>query len=311
MNLPKIIRSAILIFFLFVLSYSTSFAASGIISIEPSTSNQTVDQTFKADVKVNGGGTEFNAAQATVSLSQNLNIQDVTLGDCNFAFVKMPTSSNPSFAGVILGGSSNLCTVFSLTLKTVSPGTGYVTLSDASIKEYKSAAEILSVVKNGSYTISGDSSTSKSTSVTAFEMTPTLEPAVSDGLRLYDVVYKVILPASIKPSSVTVTLDPQLHTRITPEYIPNQDVPKTVYVRFSNVTQGVHTVNAYSDGKIISSQIMNVSGNDREFAFGTTAKQSQSSILVFSGIIFVIIAIALGYWFLTRKMQPPSPIPQP
>lgn len=118
--------------------------------------NATVGNHFNVDVKLTDSTEAFNAAQANVVVSSNLNVVGLnypTANSCNFNYTKRPTKNDPSFAGAIYGGSSTGCTVYTLTLKPTSAGTGTITFTDASVKAYANNAELLSGVQNGSYAI--------------------------------------------------------------------------------------------------------------------------------------------------------------
>lgn len=123
------------------------------MKLEPSSGDHLVGQTFQVALKIDGGGTLFNAAQVSMSTTPNLKIENLTFGDCGFALVESPTNTNPSFAGVILGGSSTSCTVYTLTVKALSVGDGKITLSNAKVKSYGNATEILSTITSGEYEI--------------------------------------------------------------------------------------------------------------------------------------------------------------
>lgn len=135
-----------------------SIPATATILTSGASSNYLVGDTFTVDVRVNGGGNSFNAAQATVITSSNLSVLGVGIvpassGGCNFSYTVSPTIANPSFAGAILGGSSSACTVYTLTLRAVASGTGSIQFSSASVKFAVNSSEILSGVTNGSMTI--------------------------------------------------------------------------------------------------------------------------------------------------------------
>jgi hypothetical protein len=126
------------------------------IVADPSSATETVGTPFKVEVKVNDGGQAFNAAQATVTLSSNLSILGLNYpssNSCNFNYTKRPTTSDPSFAGAIFGGSSTGCTIYTLTLTPTDTNPGSITFSNPSIKAYTDGSEILTGTQPGSYTI--------------------------------------------------------------------------------------------------------------------------------------------------------------
>lgn len=150
------------------------------ISASPSTGNKTVGQPFSVDVVINGDGQEFNAARSTISVSSNLEITGVNnpLSDaCNLTYTQTPTTSNTSFAGAIFGASSSSCKVYTMTLTPTNSGTGTITFTNASIKSYEDASEILDNVQNASFTIN-DAETPTPT--------PTLDFTITNPLVTYD-----------------------------------------------------------------------------------------------------------------------------
>lgn len=132
------------------------------IVASPPSGTKTVGTPFNVDVKVEDGGAAFNAARATVDVSSNLSITGIhnaTSNACNLQYTQTPTTSNPSYAGAIFGGSKNDCTVYTLTLTPTSTGTGTVTFTNGSIKSFSNNSEILTGVQNGSFTVSAPSPT--------------------------------------------------------------------------------------------------------------------------------------------------------
>ncbi len=302
-----------ILLFLFV-SRNAAFAENGAISVVPESATETYGQEFNVDVEIDGGGTAFNAAKATVTLSPELAIQSLTLGNCGFALVRTPTESNPSFAGVILGGSSNVCTIYTLIIKGKGTGTGHVLVSDASIKSYKGAGELLSSVRSGSYTIVQNTSSGINfTTVSA--PSPTQAPLVINGAKLYNILYTVSLPKNIPASSVIVTLDPQLPSKISAAPATEPGSPQTVTATFQNVSEGVHTITAYSNDRTISTQIANITGSNRNLEFGTSTKQGVPSwIWYLIGVILAVLLIVVGvfaYKYFRKRSVNPNPSKQP
>jgi hypothetical protein len=152
------------------------------ISIIPSSGTYAPGQDFTLSLVIDGGGQTFNAAQATVSVSSNLSIQSLTItpqgsGGCNFTFVKTnktPSASNPSFAGGILQGFSNLCTLYTMVVRGTSNGPASVTIGQSSVKGYDSHGEILQTTLSGIYTIGNVPTPTPSPTVF---LTPTPTPA--------------------------------------------------------------------------------------------------------------------------------------
>jgi hypothetical protein len=131
------------------------------IKATPATGAVITGQTFSVDIVVDGGGQTFNAAQAHLSLSNNLIIQSVTItpqatGGCNFTYVNSgltPTVAHPSFVGAILNGSSARCTAYTLNLQATGTGIGTITIINGSVKSSVDHSEIFSSVGNASFTI--------------------------------------------------------------------------------------------------------------------------------------------------------------
>ena len=274
------------IFFIFLFSNQKILATSGSISVNPQSGNYEVESIFSANITIDGGGTPFNAARATASTSQTLNITDITIGDCGFAFVKTPTISDVSFAGVILGSSTKACTLYNLKIEAVSPGEAYILLSDASIKSYKGASELISSIKNGNYTFSNKSSLNN-TSVIVVSPTqaPKLDP---NGNKLYDVSYSVTLPNNIPASEVVTTLDSILpaQTTIVPSAKTNST---TLKLAFENIPQGVHKITSVYKNQPIADQIVTLSGNNKYLVFGTSAVKNDNQYLVWYALIALLL----------------------
>lgn len=128
-------------------------AKSATIVAAPSSGTYKIGDIIPMTVTINGGGQAFNAAQSTVALSSNLQITALTPGNCNFQYVMAPTTQNASFVGAILATSSQSCTIYTLSLKVLSSGTGTVTFSNNSIKSYATSSELFSTVVNPSLTL--------------------------------------------------------------------------------------------------------------------------------------------------------------
>jgi hypothetical protein len=165
------------------------------IETNPSSQSVSVGDNFTVDVNIAGNGQAFNAAQADVAVSANIEIVSLSEGDCNLSFTSgtTPTVSNPGFAGAILSGSSLSCTAYTLTLKSVSEGIGTVTISNGSVKAYSDSSEIFASSQNGTYTAANPTSTPSPTGTpvpptatptltltpTATPVTPTSTPSVT------------------------------------------------------------------------------------------------------------------------------------
>lgn len=290
----KPILSTIFVYFLifFVLTVKSAMAANGSISITPQTGEYVIGQKIKVLVKINGGATLFNAAKAKVFIPETLHLDSVIIGDCIFAFVVTPTNNNPSFAGVILGGSSKSCTVYELNLTAQKSGNGNITFSDASIKARDGASEILSTVSGSNFSVKDSGTTPIEPSV----VNPTEAPRIIDGVKSYDITYSVSVPNVNSLAGVLVSLDPQLPSKITAISTLNSDNPDTVVALFQNVPEGIHTITTYNNNKLLTSQIVNVSGSNRYLEIGSVEKQETPIMLyvaILTGILISILAIAI------------------
>lgn len=294
-NISYIKRLIFLIGFFLLFSFFSSqklYAQGAVISISPQTGSYSSGNNFNASVIIDGGGTAFNAAKATVVISQNLSVQNLVLGDCDFAYVKTPEQASPSFAGVILGGSSKKCTVYTLTLKGVSSGNASVFLSNASVKSYQGASEILLSLQNGSYTINPGSSGYSQPPI------PTEAPVVyTNGNALYNLIFSLSPPSG---ASVRVVLDQNKPYQQTA--IPEATKNGSSTVTFENVSAGVHTVSTLDNGKPVSKQIINVSGNNRNIALGLGKKTSINWLFYLVAAILLGILIFVGYKLYRRKV---------
>ena len=144
------------------------------IGAAPASASAVVGDPFSIDVVIDGGGQEFNAAEATVTVSANLSVTGISTpatNPCNFVYTDSPATTDPSFAGAMLGTSSTQCTVYTLNITPLSAGTGTITFTNASVKAYSDNSEILSYVIDGSYTLTGPTPTN-----TPVPPTPTNTP---------------------------------------------------------------------------------------------------------------------------------------
>jgi len=129
------------------------------ILVNPSTGTYSPGQIFSVDLKIDGGGTPFNAAGATVVASSNIQVQSLTVtpigsGGCGFTWVNkknIPSATSLSFSGAILKTSSLNCTVYTLNLAVLSGGIGTITITSGSVKSRITHKEILGFTINGSY----------------------------------------------------------------------------------------------------------------------------------------------------------------
>lgn len=288
MKKRKYIISIGLVLSLFALSIIPSYAAtSAVISVEES-GNHKVGDVFDTSITVSGGGESFNAAQAKVTVSNNLAVQNVSLGDCNFAYVITPSLTNPSFAGAILGGSSQSCTIYTLSLKAVASGKGTIILTDGSVKARKDSGEILKETVNGSFDITQSSIP---------EATVTLAPTSTSGkndlstytmqLRITDTNGNVIPHATVTvDQSITVQAD-EKGMAVIPE-----------------ISNGVHSITAKNGSKEIGQSIINVNGNEKVITLGIQEQKNTKAMRIWwilGGLLMLIILGAVV--MMSRKNQ--------
>ncbi len=152
--LKKILFSFITSLLFISIVFAQPVFASG-ATIGPSPNSGSYGKSFTVNMVIDGNGEKFNAAEAAVDVSSNLKIQNLTLGDCNFSFLRTPSIENPSFAGIIISTYSTRCIAYTLTLAPVQKSAATITLSKGSIKRYGDAHEILSSTMNGTYTLTG------------------------------------------------------------------------------------------------------------------------------------------------------------
>lgn len=289
----------VVMFFLFLAAGPRSYAANGSISVSPVSGSYEAGSWITADIKIDGGGSAFNAAKATVSLVPQQQIQSVILGDCGFAMIKPPTTSNLSFVGALLGTSSNSCTAFTFTFR-ASAGTQQIILSDGSIKSLHGALELLSHIRNATFTINGNSATNAVEALSP--ISPTQPPIQSGETKLYTITYSVVLPKGVAPSSVLATLDSNAPAQTNVTQISPQE-PAVLTATFEGVVEGAHTLSAFYNNNQIAEQIVNVSGNDKNLSFGNTAKQTSFTWVLMVLLLLAIVGICIGVFFLYKRYK--------
>ena len=85
------------------------------------------------------------------------------------------------------------------------------------------------------------------------------------------------------------------------------DNPDSAYVIFEKVPEGVHTIATFHNEKLLSKQIVNISGNNRNLAFGVGAKKPALAWIwyLFAAVLFICLGI-LGV-FLYRRYHKTTP----
>ncbi len=281
-----LILSVLFVLFIFTGNIDkTSAAGASIYSSLPS-GQFNGGQVFSTEVVIDGQGTAFNAAKASVVLSKKLSVEDLTLGNCNFAFVVTPTISNPSFTGVILGGSSKKCTVYKLILKGVQSGEAKINLIDASLKAYKNSGEILSSVKGATYTIS---------SVPGMPSRP--RENIFEGFQDSSDSYKVNLVVKDENGNVvkgaSVILDPQ--TPDSNDVSFSQVSNELGIAEFSGVDQGVYVVKATYDNKNFPEKVLNINGKNKVISLSIQPEKKSNNIFIMAGLVAFLIVLVLSY----------------
>lgn len=288
--IKKLVLLSLLFFLPLFVAEEKAYAGAASVNTIPSSGSYRTNQSFQVDINVDGAGARFNAAKADVVVSPSLSVQSLRLGSCKFAYVKTPTQANPSFVGVILGNSSTSCTAYSLIIQAIGPNQGTITISNASVKEYKTAQEILGKTTSGTYVLPAGSGFSGN------PITPTVAPVNSNGSNYYTVTYN---PGT---SNSQISLDPN-----TPhERTQTVSGDSSADVTFDNVPEGVHTIATIANGQQIASQIVNVAGNNKNLSFGITKNTSIPYLLALIALIafavIVIFALYLTYKTLRRRV---------
>lgn len=305
----KIFTGFLLFFFLFVSFYSKADAASGSMSVIPKSGQYKIGDLIEASIHIDGAGTAFNAAKANIAVSQNLKIENLTLGDCGFAFIQTPTVNSPRFTGVLLGSSKNSCNVMTLTLKVTGPNNAFVYISDGSIKAYKGAGELLNNVVNSSYTIASNSQNQGL--VSDIQASPTQPPLSSTtGEKMYSLTYTISADTS-KASDLTVVLDPNTPSEMDTSPAPATLVDKTILSAvFDNVPEGVHTIEVRDKGNVVSSEVITLNGDNRDISLGVKPSHpvfSLFNIAVTALILIFLISSGMAFYiFYWRKRHIPS-----
>lgn len=286
-------------FVVFIFSVKTSFAASTTIGFSPDKGS--FGKPFSVDLVIDGHGDKFNATQATVTPSSNLAIKDLSLGDCNFSFLKTPTIQNPSFAGIIISTYANKCTAYTLTLVPVKKGTATILLSKGSVKRYGDAANILSSINDASYNL------------TAALKDPQVLGTQTLQNNRYAVNLTILNSENTPASDVTVTLN-----SVSNKNNQTKNTDPSGKVQFTNIKKGIYEAIVMKNNTKIGANIINVSGTNHVLALSINlAAQKNNSLLktgsllnslasnpLFIGIALLIgIALGIGVTILILKLK--------
>lgn len=265
-----------------------SQAATTTMVITPSGGEQ--GSRFKVDLLIDGHGERFNAAEAKVTVSDSLVIEDLTLGDCGFSYLTTPSIVDPSFQGVLLSQSSQRCTVYTLQLVPTALGKGIISLEAATVRRYGDAAEILSSTQNGNFTITATSSAS---------VNAVLPSPPANGL--YAIYLKVISAVNQPEIGSTVTLA---------DASGNAQATKTTdtngAVSWADLQPGIYIATVTKNQQKQAEQIINVTGRNPVLTLNISlaptaaaATTDQAFTLAISKknlplLLAVIIALGLG-----------------
>lgn len=244
----KIVRIVLLnILFFSLLSNTQAMAANATMELTPLAGS--FGKPFIVDLVIDGHGEKFNAAQATVTLSPGLAIKDLTFGDCNFTFLKPPSSQNPSFAGGILGKYATKCTAYSLFLVPTTKGEATITLAKAKIFRYGDAANILATASGASYTLTA-----------AFKASPI--PTVQASQNGFYTA-SITVRATGKAVPNTLVSLTTVATKSTQKKLSDA----SGNVQFTNLHSGIYDVVVSRDKTILGEQIINISGANHTLTF--------------------------------------------
>lgn len=277
---------------LLVLSPQVILATGATMTFSPN--NGEFSDEFFLNLIIDGGENSFNAAEASIQPSTNLFIKDILLGDCNFTFLKPPTSTNLSFEGVILGNSSKNCTVYTLVVVPIEDGEAGVSITDASVKRYGDATDILSEAQNAVFTVTA------TTTPTQSQNGPQLN-------QPQEGKYTVVLRMYLDQNTV-----PQTQVKLT-----NVDTKETVsattdasgVVFFENIEGGLYTISANTNETFFEDTIININGENRTVSLGITLKNKPPSVeiknnfstllsnrvfqIIIGGLLLVITALTI------------------
>lgn len=294
---------------LILLATPTSVYA-GTINLSPSSGSFQPNRPFAVDVVIDEKEYAFNAAQATVTLSDNLSVSDVVLGNCDFSFIKTPSVQNPSFVGVILGGLKKNCTVYSLTLLPSGSDKASITISDGSIKRHGNAAELLTAVQYGSYTIdTGNIGSLISNIFSNNSGSNQFVPATADAATLasgedvedYTIAVKVVDEKNEPIREASVVLKPQLQA--TETTVQEAKTNEAGIVEFKGVDPNIYTVSAKHNDKLIAEHIINAKGSNPVLALGLQENKEKPNYWPLIAGLLGIAAVIL-YIFRSRIIRP-------
>ena len=296
----------IAIFFICLFKLSAEAAGAASIYPLPNNGNYNLNDTFTVDLVVDGDGTQFNAAKGQLTLSNNLIIQDLTLGDCGFAFVNTPSTKKPAFTGVILGSSSDKCIVYRLTLKAIGEGTGSLSVTDGSVKSYEKAQEILGSLGAATFTIGSASSQTVhqqniQTNQFAQPMTAVQNQAEPSS---YTVVFTIKDADGNPLKDAVVVLNPQTANKVG---LPSQTVisKSDGTAEFTNIPKAVYRIDTVYKNKKLAENVLAINGTAKTITLGIQVKKTFNYFWLLLIIPLAIIILAI-YLLIKRKSEIPQ-----
>lgn len=288
-----------LLFFFF--SSHSAFAASTTMGFSPNTGS--FGKSFTTSLVIDGHGDKFNAAQATVNISSNLVVKDLTFGDCNFSFLHTPSVQDPSFAGVIVSTSSTKCTVYTMTLVPIEKGDASITIAKASVRRYGDAVEVLSSTANSSFTLTD---AQQSSTILGTQMKNTSQNG------LYTLYIKVTTSGSTPVVNTNVIL-----TSVSTKKQQQVTTDNNGIAHFSNLTSGIYDALVKENFIKVGETVVNINGPSHVFTIGINLNsqknnplmQNRSIIktlsmnpLLLIGILLVGICIGIGIALIVIKI---------
>jgi len=283
-------------------------AADATVEMSPATASHTPGEQFTADLVIDAKGESFNAAEATVTIS-GTQINNLVLGDCNFSFIKTPTTTDPSFTGVILGGSSKKCTIYTLNL-TQSPQPITITINNATLKSYPDAKDFSLALRDGIYSASdnaasafintiGSLTDNQPTPKTQNSSQPTTPPQntpteVAD-LSSYTVALQVLSQNGDPLTQATAVLSAPIPSGQTDNKTATTGDDGSI--KFEGVPAGIYKVEIMKENKPVAQTIINVSGRSPVLTLGMQEKKQSNE---WTMIVLIGIMLALVLFFAIR-----------
>ncbi len=296
-------KKIFIVIFLAILFFSYApniLAASTTMGFSPRTGSY--NKSFTTDLVIDGHGDEFNAAKATVTVSPNFAIQELTLGDCKFSFTTTPSILTPSFEGIILGGSSKKCTVYTLTLVPVAKGNATITLSQTTVRRFGDAANVLSTTQNANFSLTATSIN------TAKQIQPTI---ILPQNGTYTILLKILLTDNKPVENTQITM-----SSVATKQPLKKNTDKLGNVQFSNIESGVYEITVANK---TDKNILNVSGRNHIITLGIKLQPEEQMISLMNlkniimpliiGVIVILFIIICALVIKTKPKSKKTPLP--